>query len=156
MPQPDHELTVYYPPASGSVIDLRDTATVARTWRELLDWKRNVYDEITQRLAAAVIEQADREGRWTLHYDGLDVEADSPDAVVRDWVEPERMRTNLINAGLPPERAYEAVQDVVSVKVSWVEVKKLLKVDAYAQIIEQHLVVAPKTRRIRVKGGGSG
>jgi len=153
MPTPDEstELTIYYPPASGVVIDLTDTRQVSSVLRELQDWQGEQLRYTIRALQEALIAEADRQGRYTIRHGDLEVTVDGPDVCTHEYSDVPEMLAKLEAAGLPAERSDELATPVTTWKVNRKVLDVVSKNQAYAEIIAQHHRAVPKTRRASVR-----
>ena len=153
MPTPDEstELTVYYPPAAGVVIDLTDSRQVSQVLRELQDWQGEQLRYTIRALQEALVAEADRQGRYTIRHGELEVTVDGPDVCTHEYWDVPEMLAKLEAAGLPAERSDELATPVTSWKVNRKVLDSVCKNQAYAAIVEQHHRAVPKTRRASVR-----
>lgn len=147
---------VPYSPAAGEAVDLSDRPRVAATIRELTDWQAEVLQPLLGQLQAAMIEEADHQGAYTLRFGRLEVKVDGPDVASTEWEDVAGMRRELAAAGLPAERINALAPEVRTFKVNATEANRIAKSPVYGPIIEAHRNRRPRTRRAtvrRVRGG---
>lgn len=154
-PEQPSTQVIPFAPAAGEIIDLSDRPRVAATIRELNDWQVEVLRPVLDRLQGALIEEADRQGQFTLRFGRMEARVDGPDVQETTW-HPDLapMLAELVEAGLPPERAEMLARSETVWTVDGRECNRIAKNPTYAAIIDRYRDRVPRKRRVTVKRTG--
>lgn len=134
-------------PASGEVIDLRESNQVARAFSDIREMESQLR-EVKGVLADALIAHSARLGSRTMHLDVAKVEVRGGTETVYAAQE---IKRELLAAGMAPERVAEIVVETIDYKVSAVEAKRAAAANPeYAEIIERHKQVYVKRPSVSV------
>lgn len=145
------EVTVFYPPAAGVVIDLTAPQQVAEALNDLREWQETTYREVIRALEEALVAEADKQGRYTIRQGTVEYTVDGPDVARNVWENVPGMLAELEAAGLPVERQDELAKPSTTWKVNHRVAAIVAKNPAYAAIIDRHLTREPRKRRVDVK-----
>jgi len=154
MTDESQEVTVWYPPAAGTVIDLTDAKQVSQVLHQMNEWTATTLRDIKLALEGALVAEADRQGRYTMRFGATEVTVDGPDVGRNLWDDVPGMLAELEAAGLPEERQAELAQPKITWKVNQHVAATVAKNPLYAEIIERHRTREPRKRRVEVKGSG--
>jgi hypothetical protein len=153
-PEQPRTQVVPFAPAAGEVIDLSDRKRVAATIAELEEWRDVVLSDVLALLRAAMIEEADVQASYTLRYGKITVKVDGPDVARTEWQDDLRpMLVELMDAGMPRERAEQMAAKQLSWKPNHTEVNRAAKNPTYKAIIDRYRTRMPRTRSVKVTGG---
>lgn len=135
-------------PLTGALVDLREPVEVARALQDVRDLKRRI-DELRALLEGVLTLEARRQGTKTLHLEGVDAVVTGGEKVEYDA---ELLQERLRAAGLPEDRVGQAVQVIVSYKVSAVVLRQLAAANpAYAKAITEARSTVETPWRVTIK-----
>lgn len=131
---------------TGELVDLTDVAQTSAVYQHVQAAEQELR-RVKRALAQALADQARERGQRTIHFDGGKVVVGSDTAI--EWRDVAGMKRELLEAGMPLERAWEIVTETVDYKVAAVEANRAAKANpVYAEIIDRHRVVVPKNPSI--------
>lgn len=124
-------------PTTGEIIDLNDPVAVTTALRGIREMEQKAR-AVKPVLVEALVRERERQGTGTLHLEGVGTVKVTEDT---EWVytDPREMALELIQAGLPEDRAELLVKPITEWKVDGNVARQLHGASpAYREIIDRH------------------